>query len=191
MKFDDIKYLFTNTTKFFNDVKKESFKRSFLIYFTFGIIINAMASVMYTKDFNLEFFYYPAIFLGTLILSVASFFVVGGIIHLFILMFKGEGDYFQTLKASAYGAIPSMIISIPVQGFLLVFTSDMVAIATLVITLPVTIYAIYLNVVGLSIFHKISKAKAFLSGFIPIAIIMTIVMIFAIMISALSIFGGI
>jgi hypothetical protein len=191
MKFDDIKYLFTDTTKFFKDVKKESFKRSFLIYLTFGIIINAMASVMYTKDFNLEFFFYPAIFIGVLILSIASFFVVGGMIHLFVLLFKGEGDYFQTLKASAYGAIPSLIVSIPIQGFLLIFTSDMAAIATLIVTLPVTIYAIYLNVVGLSIFHKISKAKAFLSGFIPFAIIMTIFVFFAIMVSTLSILGGI
>lgn len=93
------------------------------------------------------------------IASPILIFIGGGIVHLFVKMFRGQGSYANTFNALVYGATPLLLFFfVPFIG----------------------IWGFILNIFGIASYHKISKGKAFLALFmfgIVVVIIITILML--------------
>lgn len=86
--------------------------------------------------------------------GLISTFVVAGVTHLFVRMFKGTGDYADTYRALVYASTPTALLSsIPVVG----------SIATL--------YGLYLQIYGMSKLHRITTTKAVLAYIVPFLIV--------------------
>lgn len=117
----------------------------------FGVLLpGAFASLLILQA--LFIFVFFAIF-GSLVLPLFLF-IAAGILHLFVKLFRGQGNYVETYKVIAYSSapmLPGIIISfIPIVG-----------------SLAVSIWQIILLVIGISSLHQISKGKAFLVWLTP------------------------
>ncbi|MFH1802701.1 MAG: Yip1 family protein [archaeon] len=73
-------------------------------------------------------------------------FVMAGIMHLFMKLFKGSGNYADTFRAFVYASTPSVILMV-----------------LPLINVFVGIWSFILNIFGLSINHGFSKLRAFLA----------------------------
>lgn len=77
-------------------------------------------------------------------------FVSGGITHLFVKMFKGQGKYSNTFSSLVYSMTPQLLFFfIPFIG----------------------IWSLILNIFGIASYHKMPKGKAFLVLIIPAILI--------------------
>jgi len=152
--------LFSNPTEFFDKVKENSIKNSFLLYLLTLLVVMAISAIfafflgriiggasIFSVSSFIGLIFYPIMF-G---IGIVATFVYAGIVHLIIKMFHGKGNFVDTYNACAYSSIPASIISIvPFIGFLGI------------------IYSIVLMSLGLSKYHEISKGKAAVSACIPI-----------------------
>jgi hypothetical protein len=159
---EKIKKVLFNPTEFFEEVKKEvgigeAFKYLVIISLTYAIILMFFMAIL-----SLFMGFFPAFFgifvflipLGIFSLSLIGSFVGAAILHLFVKILGGKGDYSATYKASVYSSTPSLLLGWIPYVSLLVF-----------------VYTFYLTLKGFSILHEISMGRAFLVLFIPALII--------------------
>lgn len=96
------------------------------------------------------------------IMALVGTFIAAGIMHLWIKLFSGKGDYVKTFQMFVYANTPRMLFSwIPVLG-----------------TIGAPIYGLYIWIIGATVLHGFSKKKAFLVLALP-AIIITVFAIVA------------
>lgn len=79
-------------------------------------------------------------------IMMLSLFISAGITHILVRLLGGTGKYYETYKAYVYGSTPSLLLGwIPIVGVL------------------GSLYALYLSVLGVSKYHKISMWRAFVA----------------------------
>ena len=149
-----IELVLKNPVKFFNQAKKEKNLKDAFFYYGFLSIISMLGlSAVYFLAYNYSIQISYSSFLGipsqdfnpisTYIISLIGIFINVFIIHLFIRLFKGKGNYADSFKAFAYGSTPSLLLGW-VPGVGVVFG----------------LWSIYLIIKGLSVLHKMSMVKA-------------------------------
>lgn len=168
---DKIQYLISNPKLFFDKIKSEKgIKNAFL---TLIIVSFSVSILTYGMTFFMRFLlpqqysylgyfglFGPFFIIGGFLLSIAMSFVYAGIVHLIVMIFKGQG-YAETYKAYAYGMIPATVLMlIPLIGFAGI------------------IYSIILIVIGLSRLHGITIGKAVIAVLAPILLLVGLAVTF-------------
>jgi hypothetical protein len=175
-----------NPPKFFTQIRKEGFKESFLLYVVFSIINVFFSASLLQRYLPLGFHWR---YLILLIILLVTFFIVTALIHLSIKILRGQGRYIETAKGYIYGAMPSLLWSIP-QGFLqMIFGFNLLLI---LIGIAVYIYSFFLTVIGLSVLHKISRGRVFLGFLLPLIAVVgliVVVMIVAFLVTLTKMLG--
>ena len=125
----------------------------------FGGFLSTFLGPLLGMGGALFIFIFILLFIGILFLVFSLFsFVSAGLVHLFIKLFGGQGSYTKTYQAIAYSTgvmLPGTIIMlIPFVG-----------------ALAILIWQFVLLLTGLSIFHQISKMRAFCAWVLPLIII--------------------
>ena len=172
--------IFSNPFGFFDEVREDSIKNSFLLYlfsllivmgvgvifaFLFGMMLSGVSR--FSVSSFIGFIFYPIMF----VLGLAATFVYAGIVHLMMKMFNGRGSFTDSYNACTYSLIPVAIISVvPLLGFLGI------------------IYGIVLMTFGLSKYHEISKGKAIISACAPVFVFILLLILFIVLL--ISAFSG-
>lgn len=171
--FEKIGLLFSRPTNFFHDIEKEtSLGPALVMYLIVAVVIQAVSylfmlslsstmsiygrgSIIGLYGYNDPFsMFMPILIIFGLIAGTVGTFICAAILHLFVIIFKGSGDYVDTYKISTYSAVPAIIISvIPFIGGILG-----------------GIYAIVLAVLGIRETHDLSTGKAVAVVLIPVGI---------------------
>ena len=175
--FDIIKLCFTDSEKLFKTVKNRNFEQDFK-YFAFVLLLPLIFTVMVVafllnmffiisnlipsgiRLFNVFWFFASfgplALFgVGLMVYAflLAGGFIVSAIIHFGVQISGGKDGYEKTYKAYVYGTTPFVVF------FWLPF-----------INFVFFLWSWYLNVKGLSKFHKISVHRAFFATLLPVLI---------------------
>src|SRR3989338_8013662 len=118
--------IFSDPLGFFDEVREDSIKNSFLLYlfsllivmgvgvifaFLFGMMLSGVSR--FSVSSFIGFIFYPIMF----VLGLAATFVYAGIVHLMMKMFNGRGSFTDSYNACTYSLIPVAIISVvPLLG---------------------------------------------------------------------------
>ena len=107
--------------------------------------------------------------LTSYLLGIASFiiltFIWSGIVHLFVRMFKGFGDYSATFKSIAYSYVPLLIVGV-IASYLGIFSTPV----RLLLLFAAWTWSAAVKIVGLSELHVMSKKNAAFGYFTPVLI---------------------
>jgi hypothetical protein len=188
--FEKIARLLKTPTKYFSTVKKEGLKEPVVFYLIFTAVVGLLSAASQIKTFQISAGWYPFMYVAIVLFGMIGAFIGAGITHLFVMLFKGKGTYIDTFKARAYGSVPSLLWAIPMVAMILVISSEIGVILVSILSIFPAIYSIYLEVVGLSILHKISKGKAFGAIILPIIIIFTLAFVFFFFVMMAVLAGG-
>lgn len=188
MKFiDKVKNIVMRPSEFFEDVRYEddvmpAFR--YVGFFIFIYSIVAMALYIHASSlFTINLITIILMSVGVLmyyILYMMGTFAGAGLMHVIIKTFKGNGNYIATYKAISYSLTPyflfGWIILYIVSALLSPLVTQMGGLITqFVAWLILGAYIIYLQTMGISKLHGISKLRAFLIIMLPI--IVSVVMV--------------
>ncbi len=161
------------TSDFFYLVKTENSLRDSLrfiagVYFTAIIIYMA---IMFLGSSAMLSIPEPNIFLVTTVfffwlLPIVASFLCAVMIHIFIKVLHGKGNYIDTYKAVAYSQGPMI--------FLIAFLT--IPIYDIYLSIAVVIFEFFILIVGISKLHSLSKKHAILSVLLPVVIISIILL---------------
>lgn len=124
-------------------------------------------------------------------LTVLGGFLAAAVIHLGVLVFHGHEKFFATWKVVAYASIIPVTYNVftallqtlaeflnpfPEQSFMMgdmmswgVYSMGMTAFLSL-LGLAILVHVIYVQVVGLALYHKLPKGHAFIATLVPLVI---------------------
>ncbi len=124
---------------------------------------------------------FVVIFIAEIVLQLAALFCFTGITYLCLSMFKGQGNYLDTFKAGVYGSTPALLWTV-VQGVLSLAVPGMQGNLSLMMSLGVVslafmLWSIYLEVIGLSLYHKVSGMRAFFAGVVTPLVLLFVVVV--------------
>ncbi len=158
--FSKLKLVLFSPNKHFDSVKKESgilpaLKFILFTYFIAGIL-SAITILIILPDLGIN----VAIFeiLGSILIGLISPFIGAAIYHIFVMLFKGKGKFYDTYKTSAYSGAPAIFSWIPYVG---VFVS--------------IIWGYIILTAGIMKLHSLSNMKAILVWLIPTLILLAMV----------------
>lgn len=174
-----IKDVLISPQKFFQRIQKEKgFKKAF-VYFAIlslfamivGYIFGLLMVPIYQKilasfSLSIPVMQYTSgwVVLNSIIgylVGLLGSFIVAGLLHAWILIFRGKADYEKTYQLYVYSRTPTFVFGwIPVLGFI------------------ASIYGLVLLIIGTMKLHKISKTKSILMYVIPIGILFLFLAIF-------------
>lgn len=185
--FKRISNLLMNPKKYFLSVRKEGFNEPFVYYLIFLFMISLGSTAYQLKVFNLSWTWYPIAYVVGLLISLIGFFMLTGMIHMFLRLMDGKGRYEDTLKGVVYAATPQYLWGIVVGlGYLVYFDEPSVIMALGIVSVLFALYTIVLEVIGMKILHKLSTMRAFLGCFLLPALVvvavLTLVVLFVIMV---------
>jgi len=162
-------------SKFFTNLKKEKGIKEAFIYFALLSAVNTLLAAIVA---HLGFIYFPNIFdipnlyqltnygpqpdfvwfIGFYLFWLALSFVAAGLLHLWIKILGGKGDYTKTYQLYAYSRTPDRILGwIPFVGFLS------------------WLYSLALIIIGTQKVHGVERKRAYLMYAIPIIVIATLI----------------
>ena len=101
------------------------------------------------------------------IIWIAWIFVWAGVIHIFIAIFKGQGQYIDTFKAIAYGITPVFIIGSAM------FYLRLIDPKLYLLVIIVYLYTLYLIIKGISALHEVGFFRALMAYMIPFLALLT------------------
>jgi hypothetical protein len=145
-----------------------------------GFVINPLLGMLIIESFR------DLIMINLSVgISIAVTFLVAFFVHCFVRLFKGVGGVEGTFKAIVYSYTPNMLLTVASTLLLAVFVAiSLISSISLIGLVPVIIpfltiffflWAIYLEVRGLAVFHKMTQWKALLtvilSGLILLAVV--------------------
>ena len=185
-----------NPESYFSKVKKEGFKEAFWFYLIITLISSILGTAAFLKSYHLGMQWYPLGYVLFIVFMLTSFFIVTSLTQVALRMLNGHATYQDTVKAYVYGSIPTFLWSIPSDALMILFAQNKwVLILNAIISAGIILYAIYLTILGLSLYHKISKWRAFAGYSIPllvlIAVAILLIFIFTIIMVLVSTIGGI
>jgi len=163
--FSRITEVLGNTENYFAAVKNESYSEPLLYYLPF-MIINSLLGAFTLS----EALFLPAstailitFFIGEIVFQLAGIFLIAGINQVCLRMCKGQGKYLDTFKAEVYGYTPGLLWAIP-NGLLMLVLYPLQEFWLFLPILAFRVWSIVLEVRGLSLYHKISRTRAFWAG---------------------------
>ncbi len=101
------------------------------------------------------------------VIWISWLFVWSGIVHIFVTIFKGQGQYKDTFKAIAYGITPLFLIG-SAMFYLKLLNPNLY-----LLIIIVYIYSLYLIIKGVSELHEIGIFKATTAYMIPFLTLLT------------------
>lgn len=108
----NLKELFFHPTKFLNSIENqknyEPILRGFIVLYLFYFIISSI-QVLIFNGFDTVFIIRSL--LNTILLSIACPFIISGVTHLGVILFKGKEKFFNTFKPVTYALMISLIYS--------------------------------------------------------------------------------
>ncbi len=163
--FAKIETVITAPELFFHRLRKEPFSGSVIYYLIFVLVTGVIETIYILKEFNITFSWYPLIYLGVIFFSLLLLFIWTGLMHLGIKMMGGKGKYGDTFRSDVYGSTPSLLWGIPSLALsVLLFQNTAWEIIDFIVTLVIAIYSFLLTLIGLSLYHNLSKSKAFIGA---------------------------
>lgn len=176
-----------NPKKYFLSVRKEGFNEPFVYYLIFLFMITLSNTAYELKVFNISWGWYPLAYVVGLLVSLIGFFILTGMIHMFLRWIGGKGRYEDTLKGVVYAGTPQYLWGIVVGlGYLVYFDNPSAIMALGIVSVLFALYTIVLEVIGMKILHKLSTMRAFLGCFLLPALVvvavLTLVVLFVIMV---------
>lgn len=187
MFFQKLKKLFIGPTKFFKDASKEkdywTVLKFFVVVYATATLIQILVSIpiyLSLPEFNILTHGLTAILVGAIYAFVGPF-IVSAIMHLGILIVSGRKSFFNTFKTATYGTLViigyGLITSIVTIIFFLLDIYN--AVANVIIILPLLTGVVHMLItqsIGASMYHSISRIRAFF-GIILIPLILTIILL--------------
>ena len=178
---DVVVQLSTKPREFFKGMKKEkSIKHAFLlnlVFVLFYFVIISLFLLLFISLFralapagekNFPTYILFILMAVWFVLCILFNFVWAGILHVWILIFGGKGDYKQTYQLNVYSSIPYYLLGwFPLIGLL------------------ACIYSVYLLIIGTQEAHGIPKMKSILMYVIPICVFMFLIIILYIFLVAI------
>jgi len=175
-----IKNVFVGPANFFSNLDKEEGMKDAFIYYMilslFGTILGFIVGLAFQPyflkviseliGFNIP---QPQVAFGSMILwgffgyilGLGLSFLLAGILHVWVLIFGGKGDYTKTYQLFVYTRTPSLILGwIPFLGSF------------------VWIYGLVLLIIGTQKVHSVSRLKAILMYLIPVLVIIILYIVF-------------
>ncbi len=154
-----VKLVSTSPRKFFANLKEEKIGKP-LSYYAVLLLVRAIlgliigtAIVTFIPRSNNQIGIIPAIIVGYAAGVLISF-VIAAIIHLWIKLFGGKGNFTRTYQLFVYADTPNNLLGwIPVVGII------------------VRIWGLVLLIIGTQELHKIKKTTAILMYVIPVVIL--------------------
>jgi hypothetical protein len=121
-------------------------------------------------------------------ISIVVTFLVAFFVHCFVRLFKGSGGIEGTFKAIIYSYTPNMLLTVASALLVAVFIAislintsiSLIGLVPVIIpffTIFFFLWAIYLEVRGLAVFHKMSQLKALLTVVLSGIILLVVVFI--------------
>ncbi len=177
---EKVKGLLLEPSKTFDSLKDESLEEALKYY--------AIIAALYSALFALMFAFAGSLFgsmmgfgrLGTmmgagvgigaavvffvmfLILAIASAFIGGAILHIFVYIVGGRKGIVQTIKVGMYGSTPSLLLGwIPL------------------VSIIAAIWSLIVEIIGIRQLHELTTGKAILAVLIPIMLVIILVMVLA------------
>jgi len=213
-----LKKLYFHPSKFFASVEKDKDYSKIMFFYVKMIIISSIITILSSaiiltirKSFILKEFI-SIIFDSAVSIGLAFLvpFVMAGIIHLGVLIFRGKQGYYNTYKPIAYSlvvvAIYSIISTIVTSILSVIYPANQLPSMTadpsiyfqtllqdknfiLLLAVAFTIlvisfvHSLIVQIIGISKFQKISKLKAFLSIIlISVILIMLVILVMTLII---------
>ena len=168
-----IELIIKNPVKFFSQAKKEKNLKDAFFYYGFLSIVSMLGiSLIYFLAYNYSLNIPYGTYLGvpmqdfnpitTYIFTLINIFISSFIVHIFVRLLKGKGNYADSFKAFAYGSTPSLLLGwVPGAG--IVFS----------------LWSIYLIIKGLSILHKMSMVRALVAALMIFVVLIVISILLA------------
>ncbi|MBS3092914.1 YIP1 family protein [Candidatus Pacearchaeota archaeon] len=219
-KIPNFKQMFLEPSAFLNSIEKQDkyqplirdFVILYIIWFIISLIITAIASKV---PFNSELLSGVVLgFVNGVIFSVIAPFILAGVIHIILKIFKAKEGFFNTYKLIVYalmiavlygfimllvGLVIQFIIPIDSSMFQTITTAqdqnvvmqaykDYIkqpgAIILLIINLIAVIHILVFSVMGIMKFQKIQKVKAIFAVILAWIIIFTLLVLLAVLTSS-------
>ncbi|MFP4423922.1 MAG: Yip1 family protein [Candidatus Woesearchaeota archaeon] len=180
MDLNKYKDLLSNPDRFFGSVKKDrSILRPFLFYavvmgifYLTSLVTSLIGQAIFAglaggQPIRMIVMTIISGFVGFMI-ALISIFIGAGILHLFILMLGGKGDYVQTFKLSCYAVVPFLFLA----GLTLFTIISLLGQILLVLGLiAAIIIQLILEVKGARVLHDMSTGNAVIAiVLIPLAL---------------------
>lgn len=196
MCFQKLKALFAEPSKFFKEVSKEkkywTVLKFFVMIYLAALVIQILASIPVT--YGTPIFLYSTLitlFVGIFAAFVSPF-VGSTLSHLGIMILGGKKGFFNTFKAVTYGnliivgyGILSSLISLIL--FLLKIEGNPASVILMsLITIAGVVHMLITSSIGVSMYHSISKVRAFF-GIVLIPLILIIISVIAFVIISMLI----
>lgn len=168
--FDDAKSVIVEPSSFFAEADRDGFGyplKFAVISLVIAGVLSSISSLLWGSVFGSASFAIAnalGSLIGTVIGGVIGLFIGAALIHIFVILFGGEG-YGRTFAVLAYATALSPL------GALLGFIPILGALAGIVVGL----YGLYVEVKGVEIFHGLTTGRAALAVILPIVIIIGLV----------------
>lgn len=166
--FGKIGFILAKPGEFFEDLRweEQSIKSAFLYVLVLGLFFQAIGvyiDFQFAKRTLLSALIAHAVGYIALILS---YFLFAGLLHLLVLLFRGEGTYTNSYQAYAYSATPHLLFG----WTLWIALASKIQWIGFVVRL-IDVYSLVLLIVALQKSQKLSIGRAMLTGVI-LAVIM-------------------
>jgi hypothetical protein len=198
---DKIKEVSLRPSQFFEAVRHEADVMPAFRYtglFILIMLIPGIILAMYTSPTSLlgalnifTILLIAAVVLLYYIIYMLATFAGAGLLHVTTKVLKGTGNYIATYKAMAYGMTPYFLFGWIINAIVILFSPGWLI--QIGMGLAVTVYIIYLQMVGLSKLHDISKLRAFFIIMLPLivaVVIVGIIVLYVLTIPLISLMGG-
>ncbi len=182
--FERITGVLTAPQNYFERVKKEGFQQPFLFYIVFLVILAIPNSLLWQREMQISSRWLPLLVPAEFVISVLLTLFATWVIQLCLRLVGGKGKYNDTLRASIYGSVPSLLLEIPVSILGLSLTSTVSEIVLTIISLAGVAYTVYLSIIGFSLYHKLSRGMSFVGGVIlpVVLVVFTVILIVMILV---------
>jgi len=181
------KELLLNTSAFLKSVSKEKEYIPILLYvlvlYMIGTVVESIAGLFTGIQPGMVFVGFLIALIFTAIAAFIFPFIVGGLVHLGVLLFKGKQGFFNTFKPMAYacslmaiysifGSILGIILTLIFPDFVGMTQETMsggmifAMIVLAVFWVFAIVHTVYAEVIGISRYQKIPKWQAFIAVFV-------------------------
>lgn len=132
--FGKVKNIFTNPREFFSNLNEQGIGKAFFYSFIFILIYQAILSLIFTGgaqvraftvlgEARISIFYgwqmFLMLFIGRVLWSILMLFIFSLLLHLWIMIFRGKGNYDKTFQLVVYSRTPVWLLGwIPIVRIL-------------------------------------------------------------------------
>ncbi len=105
--------------------------------------------------------------------AIIGWVITAGLIHIFSFLFGGEGEFSKTLKLTALGYVPSIVL-FPVNFAIIEMTHKFAGTPVMIVGIASTIWQFVILTFGVKNWRNIETFKSALSVLIPLSIFMVL-----------------